>query len=147
MDLVIGYGNELRGDDGVGPKVAEAVEAWKLAGVSVLALRQLTPELAADLAVVRRVIFVDAALPQKPTSPPPPLLTKERGGQVPGLCASSQNHSAENRNSHPVGSPQNWGGWGGAHQRDWGFLNAASPFDRPRDLHALLRSRRSAGAG
>ena len=32
--LVIGYGNTLRGDDGVGPKVAEAVAALALPGVS-----------------------------------------------------------------------------------------------------------------
>ena len=30
--LVIGYGNTLRGDDGVGPRVAEAVEKLNLPG-------------------------------------------------------------------------------------------------------------------
>ncbi len=61
--LVIGYGNELRGDDGVGPKVAAAVAAWKQAGVRALICHQLTPELAHDIAAARAVIFVDAALP------------------------------------------------------------------------------------
>jgi hydrogenase maturation protease len=58
--LVIGYGNTLRRDDGIGPFVATAINAWHLPGVSALAVAQLTPELASDLAVVRRAVFVDA---------------------------------------------------------------------------------------
>jgi hydrogenase maturation protease len=59
--LVIGYGNELRGDDGVGPRVARAVAGWQRPGVRALAVHQLTPELADELATVGRVVFVDAA--------------------------------------------------------------------------------------
>jgi hydrogenase maturation protease len=59
--LVIGYGNELRGDDGVGPRVARAVAGWHRPGVRALAVQQLTPELADELADVERVVFVDAA--------------------------------------------------------------------------------------
>ncbi len=58
--LVIGYGNTLRRDDGVGPKVAEAVEAQKLPGVRVIVCHQLTPELAAPVSQARAVVFVDA---------------------------------------------------------------------------------------
>ena len=58
--LVIGYGNELRGDDAIGPRVAEAVGTWQLPGVRVLAVPQLTPELSEDIAAARRVVFVDA---------------------------------------------------------------------------------------
>jgi hydrogenase maturation protease len=58
--LVIGYGNELRGDDGVGQRVARAVEEWRVPNLRSLAVHQLTPELAEELAVVDRVIFVDA---------------------------------------------------------------------------------------
>lgn len=58
--LVIGYGNELRGDDGVGQRVARAVEEWRVPNLQSLAVHQLTPELAEELAVVDRVIFVDA---------------------------------------------------------------------------------------
>jgi hydrogenase maturation protease len=58
--LVIGYGNDLRGDDAVGRRVAEAVEALGLPGVEVLSLHQLTPELAADLDGREVVVFVDA---------------------------------------------------------------------------------------
>jgi hydrogenase maturation protease len=60
--LVIGYGNTLRRDDGVGPKVAEAVAALALPGLSTLAVAQLTPELAEPIAQARCVVFVDAAM-------------------------------------------------------------------------------------
>jgi hydrogenase maturation protease len=60
--LIIGYGNTLRRDDGVGPRVAEAVAALDLPGVSALAAPQLTPELAEPIARADRVVFVDAAV-------------------------------------------------------------------------------------
>ena len=60
--LVIGYGNTLRGDDGAGPRVVEALEALNLPGVRTLACQLLTPELAAPLASARRAVFVDAAI-------------------------------------------------------------------------------------
>jgi hydrogenase maturation protease len=52
--LVIGIGNSLRGDDGVGALLAEQV-----GGRSV---QQLTPELAAELAELEEVLFIDAWL-------------------------------------------------------------------------------------
>jgi hydrogenase maturation protease len=58
--LVIGYGNDLRGDDGLGPHVATAVEERRLPGVRTLMLDQLTPDLAEELAAARLVVFVDA---------------------------------------------------------------------------------------
>ena len=60
--LVIGYGNTLRSDDGVGPRVAERVEALQLAGVTTLTCGLLTPELADPISRVDRVVFVDASL-------------------------------------------------------------------------------------
>ena len=60
--LVIGYGNELRGDDAVGPRIAGKVEEWHLPGVRAIACHQLTPELAQDIAGARTVIFVDASV-------------------------------------------------------------------------------------
>ena len=60
--LVIGYGNTLRRDDGVGPKVAEAVAALALPGVRALACPLLTPELAEAVSQARLVLFVDAAV-------------------------------------------------------------------------------------
>jgi len=60
--LVIGYGNTLRRDDGVGPRVADAVAALALPGVRALACPLLTPELADPVSRARVVIFVDAAV-------------------------------------------------------------------------------------
>jgi hydrogenase maturation protease len=58
--LVIGYGNDLRGDDAAGQRAAARVAAWALPGVEVRTLHQLTPELAAPLAEADRAIFLDA---------------------------------------------------------------------------------------
>lgn len=67
--LVIGYGNPLRGDDGVGCIVAEEI-AKRISGpeskVEVVACHQLNPELAEAVAGTRAVIFVDASVDVKP---------------------------------------------------------------------------------
>lgn len=60
--LVIGYGNTLRSDDGVGAKVAAAVAELALPGVVALVRHQLTPELAEAISETRTVVFVDAAV-------------------------------------------------------------------------------------
>lgn len=65
--LIIGYGNELRGDDGVGPKTVEAIAALKLPGVQCLSCHQLTPELAETISRANRVVFVDAAVTEAGT--------------------------------------------------------------------------------
>jgi hydrogenase maturation protease len=66
--LVIGYGNELRGDDAAGPRVARTISRWRLSGVRALALHQLTPEVAEELVKARLVLFVDAHLGLDPGS-------------------------------------------------------------------------------
>lgn len=60
--LVIGYGNTLRADDGVGPRVAEAVGALHLPGVHTLVCQQLSPEHADPISRADAVVFVDAAV-------------------------------------------------------------------------------------
>jgi hydrogenase maturation protease len=60
--LVIGYGNELRGDDALGPCIARHLEARSLPGVRTLSLPQLSPELADELAQARGAVFVDARI-------------------------------------------------------------------------------------
>lgn len=60
--LVIGYGNTLRGDDGVGPRVVEAIGKLNLPGVHTLICQQLSPEHADPVSRARTVIFVDAAV-------------------------------------------------------------------------------------
>lgn len=65
--LVIGYGNPLRGDDGVGWVVAEAVAAaLPPTAATVVTVHQLTPELAEPISRAARVVFVDAAAEGEP---------------------------------------------------------------------------------
>lgn len=94
--LVIGYGNSLRRDDGVGPRVAEAIEALQLPGVRTLVCQLLTPEFADPIARARRVIFVDAAVDKtdgvhfrklKPSAISQLMaLTRDVYGHVPEAC-------------------------------------------------------------
>lgn len=56
----MGWGSELRRDDAVGRLVAEGVAGRALPDVDVIAVHQLGPEVAAELAGRRRVVFVDA---------------------------------------------------------------------------------------
>ena len=59
--LVIGYGNELAGDDGVGRLIAEQLASDpRLAGAEVLSERQLMPELALDASRATTLILIDA---------------------------------------------------------------------------------------
>ena len=61
--LVIGYGNRLRGDDGLGQAAADLVRGWQMPGVEVRTMHQLVPELADVVAKTDRVLFIDAAVP------------------------------------------------------------------------------------
>jgi hydrogenase maturation protease len=65
--LIIGWGNPLRGDDGVGWRAAEEL-AGVLEGheVSVRVSHQLMPELAEEIAASAIVIFIDAACDNGP---------------------------------------------------------------------------------
>jgi hydrogenase maturation protease len=59
--LVIGYGNALRTDDGVGWHAARLLAGDpRLADVIVVAEHQLTPELAFDLSLASLVVLLDA---------------------------------------------------------------------------------------
>ena len=66
--LVIGYGNVLRGDDGVGLEVARLLEARHLEEVEVRAVGQLQIEWAAEWVKYDRVIMIDAALAGPPVT-------------------------------------------------------------------------------
>jgi hydrogenase maturation protease len=63
MWLVLGYGNLMRGDDGLGYRLAERL-AGQVDGKSarIRALHQLAPELTLELAAsdIERVLFMDA---------------------------------------------------------------------------------------
>jgi hydrogenase maturation protease len=88
--LVIGYGNELRGDDGLGPELARAVAALGRPGVRAVTVHQLTPELAETLAGVCMVVFVDAAVPSAAES-----IQVRR--VEPGVSAGGLSHSGDPR--------------------------------------------------
>lgn len=60
--LLIGYGNPGRGDDGLGPALAERVLALRLDGVTVDIDYQLTVDHAALVAAHDLVVFADAAM-------------------------------------------------------------------------------------
>jgi hydrogenase maturation protease len=65
--LVVGYGNSLCTDDGVGWAVARRLARDpRLAGVDVRAEHQLTPELAIDASGASLVVLVDAAVDVEP---------------------------------------------------------------------------------
>ena len=72
--LVVGYGNALRTDDGLGWHAAERLaDDPRLAGVTVLRRHQLTPELALDISAATLVVLVDAS-----HGPPNGAVTVER---------------------------------------------------------------------
>jgi hydrogenase maturation protease len=83
--LVIGYGNPLRSDDGVGWHAAgRLLGDPRLDGAEVITCHQLTPELAADVAQASLVVLIDASVNRggpgsvavrriQPQGDPPPL--------------------------------------------------------------------------
>ena len=60
--VVVGYGNVLRCDDGVGRHTAERLAADpRMEGVEVMQRHQLTPELALDISAASLVVLIDAS--------------------------------------------------------------------------------------
>jgi hydrogenase maturation protease len=67
--LVIGYGNPLRGDDGIGWYAAELLaDDPRLHGAQVLTSHQLVPELAENVSRASLVVLVDATMQGDPGS-------------------------------------------------------------------------------
>lgn len=123
--LIIGYGNEQRGDDGIGLRVAAAIATAQHPGVRVLTCFQLVPELAADLTDARLVVFVDA------------LADPERAGvEVRRITAAEttewSTHSGDPRAllalTHAVygRTPEAW--WVTVSGEHFGFGEGLSPF-------------------
>jgi hydrogenase maturation protease len=94
---VVGYGNPLRGDDGVGQEVARVLYKQKdrlptLAGAEVTWAHQLAPEMALDVSRAGFAVFVDAACDRRPAGSvtlhllAPPVRDVERTGRVPASC-------------------------------------------------------------
>lgn len=121
--LVIGYGNTLRGDDGVGPRVAEAAEALKLPGVRTFTCQQLSPEHAEMISHAARVVFVDAAM-----DAPKEVQLREL---VPGDTTQLMAHAADPRTMLALArdvfghAPQAW--WLTIPAVEVGFCELLSP--------------------
>ena len=66
--MIIGYGNPMRGDDGVGCHAARLLEEhfWDDPDVEVVAAQQLTPEMADDVSTRDFVLFLDASSGEPP---------------------------------------------------------------------------------
>src|SRR4051794_8195102 len=60
--LVIGYGNPLRHDDGLGPVIAARFQKRQLPLVHTIIAHQLFPEFCEAIAKSAIVVFVDAAV-------------------------------------------------------------------------------------
>lgn len=63
--LIIGFGNPLREDDGLGWRAAELIESEQ-PDAAVIKCHQLTPELAEAISQASLVIFLDASMNQAP---------------------------------------------------------------------------------
>lgn len=60
--LIVGYGNCLRSDDGVGVRAAaEMLRAGPAEGTEILVCQQLMPEFAESISHVGMVLFIDAS--------------------------------------------------------------------------------------
>ena len=65
---VVGIGNPLRGDDGAGWAVVEALAELTADPVQTICVHQLLPELLDSIHLAGQVIFVDASVDGKPGS-------------------------------------------------------------------------------
>ena len=84
--LIIGYGNPIRGDDGIGCHAARLLEQhfWNDPDVEVVAAQQLTPEMADDISQRDFVLFLDASSGQ-----PPGTIKRVTISPEPGPCGFS----------------------------------------------------------
>ncbi|MAU01623.1 MAG: hydrogenase maturation protease [Anaerolineaceae bacterium] len=65
---VVGIGNPLRGDDGAGWAVVEALAELTVGPMQTVCVHQLLPELLDTIHTAERVIFVDASVDGEPGS-------------------------------------------------------------------------------
>ena len=106
--LVLACGNTLRGDDGVGPRLAEwAREHFHSeTGVRVVSRQQWTPELAEEIARAAAVLFIDCSVQADPGSvslrpieaaAAMPLRSTHRLGAAELLALASELYGAQPR--------------------------------------------------
>lgn len=58
--LVIGYGNEMKGDAAAPPQIARIVANWQLPSIKTIAAQKLKPEFVDALALTDYAIFIEA---------------------------------------------------------------------------------------
>lgn len=128
MILVIGYGNPLRGDDGVGQVAADLLlDEWNGMGAAalrpanhplkVLTAHQLTPELAESIAAASLVIFIDAAADGVP------------GTITAHLIAASEDPAAFTHHCTPAGLLRLAHDWYGQMPEGWLFSIGGVDFE------------------
>ncbi|XOB61938.1 hypothetical protein ACMC56_15240 [Campylobacterota bacterium DY0563] len=61
MLIIVGFGNELRGEDAFGIDVLSSLQKFKLKNTKLISTFQLTPELSLELKEAKRIIFIDAS--------------------------------------------------------------------------------------
>ena len=61
MRVIVGFGNELRGEDAFGVDVIKLLQKLSLKDTKLITLFQLTPELCLDLLDADEVVFIDAS--------------------------------------------------------------------------------------
>lgn len=85
MDLVIGVGNTLRRDDGLGPFIASSLPP--MSGVMTLAVHQLTADDIEYVSHAKRVLFIDASTADVEITPSPVIERSSPPGHVFGPAA------------------------------------------------------------
>jgi hydrogenase maturation protease len=65
MRVIVGYGNELRGEDAFGVDVIKKLQKFHLKNTKLISAFQLTPEIVLELLEADEIIFIDACNNEK----------------------------------------------------------------------------------
>lgn len=65
MRVIIGYGNELRGEDAFGIDTIKRLQKLELKDTKLLSMHQLMPEIVLQLLDADEIIFIDACYDEK----------------------------------------------------------------------------------
>ena len=65
MQVIIGYGNSLRGEDAFGADVIEELQKFSLKETKFISAHQLTPEIVLELLDADKIIFIDTCYDEK----------------------------------------------------------------------------------
>jgi len=61
LRIIVGYGNDLRGEDAFGVDVVNLLQKQKLKNTKLISAYQLTPEICLELLDADEIVFIDAA--------------------------------------------------------------------------------------